>query len=94
MRRAGLLHDRRMRRNKGWSVVQRGHPPSRLRNAPRDPVKKPAAELRVYVSGTDIRNTVEAEGTYVQLWVRHYYTFGFSTLSPAALSATCLSDMA
>jgi DNA-directed DNA polymerase III PolC len=93
-----------LRRNKGWSVVLRGHD-LRLRDAPRDIVNertKPASSNRKL----EIRNQKSSEppqvGCYVPLRVRSYYTFLDSTLSPAAivnlakqhgLSAIALTDI-
>ena len=74
-----------LRRNKGWSVVQRGHD-LRLRDAPRDFVKahaQPAAAIRYQVRRA-VRPPVAAP-PYIPLRVRSYYTFLDSTLSPAAI---------
>jgi DNA-directed DNA polymerase III PolC len=91
-----------LRRNKGWSVVLRGHD-LRLRDAPRDIVHEHAQpRLRISVNlGTPRRPPVRAT-TFVPLRVRSYYTFLDSTLSPAAivncakqhgLSAVALTDI-
>jgi DNA-directed DNA polymerase III PolC len=93
-----------LRRNKGWSVVLRGHD-LRLRDAPRDIVNErtqPASSNRKL----EIRNQKSSEpphvGCYVPLRVHSYYTFLDSTLSPAAivnlakqhgLSAIALTDI-
>src|ERR1035437_220445 len=93
-----------LRRNKGWSVVLRGHD-LRLRDTPRDIVNertKPASSNWK----SEIRNQKSSEppqvGCYVPLRVRSYYTFLDSTLSPAAivnlakqhgLSAIALTDI-
>src|ERR1039458_2884808 len=93
-----------LRRNKGWSVVLRGHD-LRLRDAPKDIVNertKPAFSNRKL----EIRNQKSSEpphvGCYVPLRVHSYYTFLDSTLSPAAivnlakqhgLSAIALTDI-
>jgi hypothetical protein len=74
-----------LRRNKGWSVVLRGHD-LRLRDAPRDIVNertqlRPKIILNVW---TPPRKPSKAT-TYVPLRVRSYYTFLDSTLSPAAI---------
>jgi len=73
-----------LRRDKGWSVVLRGHD-LRLRDAPRDIVnerQKPPVQIRFAVKRADppARPT-----TYVPLRVRSHYTFLDSTLSPAAI---------
>ena len=75
-----------LRRNKGWSVVLRGHD-LRLRDAPRDIVKAEGGRQKAEVGTT---RTVESRkqkltGCYVPLRVRSYYTFLDSTLSPAAI---------
>jgi DNA-directed DNA polymerase III PolC len=93
-----------LRRNKGWSVVLRGHD-LRLRDAPRDIVNertKPASSNRKL----EIRNQKSSEpphvGCYVPLRCHSYYTFLNSTLSPATivnlakqhgLSAIALTDI-
>jgi DNA-directed DNA polymerase III PolC len=89
-----------LRRNKGWSVVLRGHD-LRLRDAPRDITK---SEVRSQKSEVRNRKTTEPRhvGCYVPLRVRSYYTFLDSTLSPTAivncakrhgLSAIALTDI-
>src|ERR1017187_5538853 len=76
-----------LRRNKGWTVVLRGHD-LRLRDAPRDIVneraKPAAANLKLEIR---IRKMSEPPhvGCYVPLRVRSFYTFLDSTLSPAAV---------
>ena len=72
-----------LRRNKGWSVVLRGHD-FRLRDAPRDIVKQPPApELKFLFH---IQKPVAATcAAYVPLRLRSYYTFLDSTLSPTAI---------
>ena len=73
-----------LRRNKGWSVVLRGHD-FRLRDAPRDIVTertKPQLKIRVHIQQ---RSAPARATTYVPLRVRSYYTFLDSTLSPAAV---------
>ena len=91
-----------LRRNKGWSVVLRGHD-LRLRDAPRDIVNertppRPKISLSVWTAP----RTPSKATTYVPLRVRSYYTFLDSTLSPAAivscakqhgLSAIALTDI-
>jgi DNA-directed DNA polymerase III PolC len=74
-----------LRRNKGWSVVLRGHD-LRLRDAPRDIVNERTQPwLRINVNlGTPRRPPTRAT-TFVPLRVRSYYTFLDSTLSPAAI---------
>jgi DNA-directed DNA polymerase III PolC len=80
---AGVLDE--LRRNKGWSVVLRGHD-LRLRDAPRDIVNdrtKLQPEIRFYIQR---QNDLQAKAAaYVPLRVRSYYTFLDSTLSPAAI---------
>jgi len=74
-----------LRRNKGWSVVLRGHD-LRLRDAPRDVVNeraKPDIKIRFQIQKGTIPPTKAA--TYVPLRVRSYYTFLDSTLSPGAI---------
>ena len=74
-----------LRRNKGWSVVLRGHD-LRLRDAPRDIVKERAQPwLRISVNVGTPRCTPARATTCVPLRVRSYYTFLDSTLSPAAI---------
>jgi len=73
-----------LRRNKGLSVVLRGHD-FRLREAPKDVVKertKPALGLNIFVRKLDSPKSCQ---NYVPLRVRSYYTFLDSTLSPAAI---------
>jgi DNA-directed DNA polymerase III PolC len=73
-----------LRRDKGWSVVLRGHD-LRLRDAPRDLVterQKPPAPIRFVVKRT---TPPTPAATYVPLRVRSHYTFLDSTLSPAAI---------
>src|ERR1035437_9458075 len=74
-----------LRRNKGWSVVLRGHD-LRLRDAPRDLMNERTQPwLRINVNlGTPRRPPTRAT-TFVPLRVRSYYTFLDSTLSPAAI---------
>ena len=72
-----------LRRDKGWSVVLRGHD-LRLRDAPRDIVNeraKPQLKIQIKVQP---RPSPRAT-TYVPLRVRSYYTFLDSTLSPTAI---------
>ena len=74
-----------LRRNKGWSVVLRGHD-LRLRDAPRDIVNERAQpRLQISVRIGTPRSTPAKATTYVPLRVRSYYTFLDSTLSPAAI---------
>jgi DNA-directed DNA polymerase III PolC len=73
-----------LRRNKGWSVILRGHD-FRLRDAPRDIVNehaKPQLRIRVQIRQ---RSAPARATTYVPLRVRSLYTFLDSTLSPAAV---------
>src|ERR1017187_2329001 len=73
-----------LRRDKGWSVVLRGHD-LRLRDAPRDIVRE-RAQPRLHISvnrGTP--RSAPAKARWVPLRVRSYYTFLDSTLSPAAI---------
>jgi error-prone DNA polymerase len=90
----------KLRHNKGWSVIMRGHD-LRLRDAPRD-IAKP--EVRSQKAEVRKRKWSEPShaGCYVPLRVRSYYTFLDSTLSPAAivnlarlhgLSAIALTDI-
>jgi DNA-directed DNA polymerase III PolC len=93
-----------LRRNKGWSVVLRGHD-LRLRDAPRN-LETQIAERGVRKESLS-RLTSAATGirkitSHVPLRVRSYYTFLDSTLSPAAivnlakqhgLSAIALTDI-
>jgi DNA polymerase-3 subunit alpha len=80
---ASVLDD--LRRNKGWSVVLRGHD-LRLRDAPRDIVNertKPQLRIRFDVqkrTSSPVRAT-----TYVPLRCHSYYTFLDSALSPSAI---------
>jgi PHP domain len=79
---AGVLDE--LRRNKGWSVILRGHD-FRLRDAPRDIVNertKPQLKIRVQIQQ---RSAPVRATTYVPLRIRSYYTFLDSTLSPAAV---------
>jgi error-prone DNA polymerase len=70
-----------LRRNKGWSVVLRGHD-LRLRDTPKDIVKSPPKlTFQIRIAQTPARKTA-----YVPLRVRSYYTFLDSTLSPAAIA--------
>lgn len=73
-----------LRRDKGWSVVLRGHD-LRLRDAPRDIVnerQKPPVQIRFTVKRTTPPTVATS---YVPLRVRSHYTFLDSTLSPAAI---------
>jgi hypothetical protein len=75
-----------LRRNKGWSVVLRGHD-LRLRDAPRDIAHEPAQPwLRISVNVGTPRCTPARAAAWVPLRVRSYYTFLDSTLSPAAIA--------
>ena len=70
-----------LRRNKGWSVIMRGHD-FRLRDTPRDIVREPV-RLRFKF---EVKKRAEPKKThYVPLRVRSYYTFLDSTLSPTAI---------
>ncbi|HEU6448927.1 MAG TPA: DNA polymerase IV [Verrucomicrobiae bacterium] len=76
-----------LRRNKGWSIILRGHD-LRLREPPRDVVTeqtKPALPNRKL----EIRN-LKRTGNYVPLRVRSYYTFLDSMLSPAAIASLAI----
>jgi DNA-directed DNA polymerase III PolC len=73
-----------LRRNKGWSVVLRGHD-LRLRDAPRDIVRGTQPRLQISVRIGTPRSTPAKATTWVPLRVRSYYTFLDSTLSPAAI---------
>jgi len=71
-----------LRRNKGWSVVLRGHD-LRLREAPRDIVKEqPKMTFQIQLRKPA---TAMKRGSYIPLRVRSYYTFLDSTLSPTAI---------
>jgi DNA-directed DNA polymerase III PolC len=73
-----------LRRDKGWSVVLRGHD-LRLRDAPRDIVnerQKPPLQIRFAIKRMSPPTLAT---TYVPLRVRSHYTFLDSTLSPAAI---------
>jgi DNA-directed DNA polymerase III PolC len=75
-----------LRRNKGWSVVLRGHD-LRLRDAPRDIAHEPAQPwLRISVNVGTPRCMPARATACVPLRVRSYYTFLDSTLSPAAIA--------
>lgn len=80
-----------LRRNKGWSVILRGHD-LRLRDAPRDIVNeraKPEIKIRIHLR----KPSTPAQATvYVPLHVRSFYTFLDSTLSPAAIVRLALQD--
>ncbi len=89
-----------LRRNKGWSVVLRGHD-LRLRDAPRDPAKEQAA-AKVTFSVQRLKPATTSRAVFAPLRVRSFYTFLDSTLSPAAivdfakrngLSAVALTDI-
>src|SRR5208283_4028038 len=89
-----------LRRNKGWSVVLRGHD-LRLRDAPRDIAGAEVTRLTCPNRKSQIVNR-KCTGCYVPLRVRSYFTFLDSTLSPAAiincarqhgLSAIALTDI-
>jgi len=74
-----------LRRNKGWSVVLRGHD-LRLRDAPRDIVNdraKPQLKIQVQIRKPVGQRAKTA--VYVPLRVRSHYTFLDSTLSPTAI---------
>ena len=74
-----------LRRNKGWSVVLRGHD-LRLRDAPRDITnERVQPQLRISVRIGMPRSAPAKATTWVPLRVRSYYTFLDSTLSPTAI---------
>jgi nucleotidyltransferase/DNA polymerase involved in DNA repair len=91
-----------LRRQKGWSVVLRGHD-LRLRDAPKDIVNERAKPPRRIPFNRARRTTSPASATTcAPLRVRSHYTFLDSTLSPAAivnlaqahgLSAVALTDL-
>jgi DNA polymerase-4 len=90
----------KLRHDKGWSVVLRGHD-LRLRDAPRDPVAAEVTRLTCPNRKSPIVNR-KWLGCYVPLRVRSYYTFLDSTLSPTVivnlakqhgLSAIALTDI-
>ncbi len=71
-----------LRRNKGWSIVLRGHD-LRLRDAPRDLIKEQprlSFQLQIQKPAAAVQRS-----TYVPLRVRSTYTFLDSTLSPTAV---------
>jgi len=90
-----------LRRDKGWSVILRGHD-LRLRDAPRDIVNertKPHLKICVHVQQ---RSVPARATTCVPLRIRSYYTFLDSTLSPGTVvnlakqhefSAVALTDI-
>jgi len=74
-----------LRRDKGWSVVLRGHD-LRLREPPRDAVNeraKPGIKIRFQIQKRT--NPPISATACVPLRVRSYYTFLDSTLSPGAI---------
>jgi len=84
-----------LRRDKGWSVVLRGHD-LRLRDAPRDPIapnavrpsplaSRPSAPVYRLSTLNAQLSTRRPPCCYVPLRVRSHYTFLDSTLSPAAI---------
>ncbi|HEU0038466.1 MAG TPA: DNA polymerase IV, partial [Verrucomicrobiae bacterium] len=78
-----------LRRNKGWSVVLRGHD-LRLREAPHDPLAADVTRLAASNRKAPIVNRKFRESphivAYVPLRVRSHYTFLDSTLSPSAVA--------
>src|ERR1035437_660952 len=73
-----------LRRNKGWSVVLRGHD-LRLRDAPRDLAhERTQSRFQISVNRGTSRSA-PAKAGWVPLRVRSYYTFLDSTLSPEAI---------
>lgn len=80
---AAALDD--LRRQRGWSVILRGHD-LRLRQAPRDLVNERAALPRApSLQSRRPGRPAAALPPYVPLRVRSHYTFLDSTLSPTAL---------
>lgn len=74
-----------LRRDKGWSVILRGHD-LRLRDAPRDIVNERAKpEIKIHFQIQRRVSPLPKIATYVPLRVRSFYTFLDSTLSPAAI---------
>ena len=74
-----------LRRNKGWSVVLRGHD-LRLRDAPRDIVnERTRPRLKIHLEVQKRTAAVSKTTTYIPLRVRSYHTFLDSTLSPGAI---------
>jgi len=74
-----------LRRQRGWSVILRGHD-FRLRDAPRDLVAERAQpRLQLVVRPAARRGLPAPAAPYLPLRVRSYYTFLDSTLSPAAI---------
>ncbi len=72
-----------LRRNRGWSVVLRGHD-LRLRDTPRDPAKESTPVKRT-IHVPPLKPGTGAANSFTPLRVRSYYTFLDSTLSPTAL---------
>ena len=93
-----------LRRNKGWSVVLRGHD-FRLRDAPEDVAGEQAKRIPSNWKSEIRRPSLSrpaCAGGYAPLRVRSFYTFLDSTLSPGAvvdlarrhgLSAIALTDL-
>jgi nucleotidyltransferase/DNA polymerase involved in DNA repair len=78
-----------LRRNKGWSVISRGHD-LRLRDAPGDIVQeqpKLTFQFQIRKPAVTVKRNI-----HVPLRVRSYYTFLDSTLSPAAVVRLALQD--
>ena len=75
-----------LRRNKGWSVILRGHD-FRLRDAPRDIVRERIAtpQNQHPFSKPAAAQTTPKSRRMFRLRVRSHYTFLDSTLSPAAI---------
>jgi len=78
-----------LRRNKGWSVVLRGHD-LRLREAPQAPLaaevtRRAASNRKAPIVNRKFRGPSHVAG-YVPLRVRSHYTFLDSTLSPSAVA--------
>lgn len=76
-----------LRRNKGWSVVLRGHD-LRLRDAPRVPVTGDVRRRALIenLPSASLPRRLQSVGCYVPLRVRSHYTFLDSTLSPTAIA--------
>src|SRR5450756_1130707 len=74
-----------LRRNKGGSVVLRGHD-LRLRDKPRDIVNESAKpQIKIQFTVKKLAPSKPKATTYVPLRVRSHYTFLDSTLSPGAI---------
>ena len=75
-----------LRRNKGWSVVLRGHD-LRLRDVPRDPVADDVKRRKQFENppSASLPRRLQPVVCYVPLRVHSHYSFLDSTLSPSAI---------